>query len=1017
MSQYDQRFSASSLAGPSNGSGRDANGSFDASHLDPNSQRSSPNNTRVEPGVHHASKQKPAQTALRSPFEEATVRTVPQPRDTMSTYSRASIAQSLDDEVLASRAPASQRTPHPAEAGSGFFDRDSTLGDDPRSRRAPSTSETLRSTGANYDLPRSSLAGHSQASQTSGIGPRGNPLNVRDFAMGPYDSRTRVAPAAHDIHGSADRTRVYGLARDLRGVSPDSAHLPLSMGGSDYGSHPTAAGAVVGQSATSVASNGFSVEIFAPSFDHRGYPIYSGRAAMIRGRIRMHASESCEVIVKLWAYTSQGSPAAIWDGIALLPPDQGSETRVFEVSDTVKPDAPGARLRPRPAAPGEQPSDHFPATDDLVLELPFETQMPQGTATRWRDGETQVVPVAMPPSFEMSSESDAKKRADDRATEKEMAERLKHGTLTSSAASIRSKMTLGFGSGGGSVANSVREALEKGFGEVYRIGCFYSLSFTLQRQGDSEKESKFGKLVGKKVKKEKRPYDTITIPFLFLGEPSGLRLPPQSLPDALPSEMFFRANTRIAEEWIIAQATAKWSGSLIRTAKRSVELELHMYGIEGQPPVLHAPSAFPILIVIRPNDPHLLPRPKESTNSPSMSISASWNSAAGSPVPSHTHSPGASIQGMPLPPPASGLSSSIHDALGEQQERIEDVESTSNNGLVSRFMRSSLNLTRAPSGHSSAQNPMPTSRSSASIASPSTGASGHRSSTSKQITKQRSTASLASAFGKRRPYTAPTSSRGSLSPPGSSTVVPERSDGLDLAKLVRVSLLQTTYCTATGPSDVPRVRRKVISLAEVEEIDPATVVGGPTSPPLDLGLGEGETTGAAASRALIAHAKTTGVRVLRGVIKVSGDTTPGFRCQGIEVKYALKIDLLPFSAKHSNKRPASGGAGTTASISDALRSISETARPSFSSRREASQSYFDRRNPSDSDPNSTPRTPPNHPRSSHLAGGQAASPPLPPLPPQHRGSPGTLGSPQMSDIRSYVGGSGQSHAVGDSVYG
>jgi hypothetical protein len=44
---------------------------------------------------------------------------------------------------------------------------------------------------------------------------------------------------------------------------------------------------------------GFSVELKARSFDHRGYPVYGGRAAPITGVIRMPKSDECDVTIKV----------------------------------------------------------------------------------------------------------------------------------------------------------------------------------------------------------------------------------------------------------------------------------------------------------------------------------------------------------------------------------------------------------------------------------------------------------------------------------------------------------------------------------------------------------------------------------------------------------------------------------------------------------------------------------------------------------------------------------------------
>jgi hypothetical protein len=331
-------------------------------------------------------------------------------------------------------------------------------------------------------------------------------------------------------------------------------------------------------------------------------------------------------------------------------------------------------------------------------------------------------------------------------------------------------------------------------------------------------------------------------------------------------------------------------------------------------------------------------------------------------------------------------------------------------GIVAR-MRSSLHLSRMSTA-------LAGSASTATIAthqSGATGDSGGSGGTQRSIVHKRSRPSLASTFGRRRPKTAPPSSHGSTSPPGSvaGTVVPERGDGLDLTRLVRISLLQTTYCTSTGPSDMPRVRRRVISLAELEELDIASIVGPPTSP----SLGGQESTSSAASRAVLEHAQGSGVRLLRGMVRVGRDLTPGFRCQGIEVKYALKVDLLPFSPRQARRRPASGGGANRGgpSISEALRSINEDSRSGSHRASGYAESAAGFSTSGSGNFGEPPRTPPM-PSPSYR--GSVVNAGSPGAPSYRGGSPGTaLGSPVMgSDARSFAGGAGPMSVVGGTVY-
>lgn len=89
------------------------------------------------------------------------------------------------------------------------------------------------------------------------------------------------------------RSRVFGLTKDMRPQTDlvDPAFFP---GGVVPPEAATLAGAE-----TSKEQPTFSVELLAPSFDHRGYPVYGGRAAVIRGTVRMPKREQSDVLIKV----------------------------------------------------------------------------------------------------------------------------------------------------------------------------------------------------------------------------------------------------------------------------------------------------------------------------------------------------------------------------------------------------------------------------------------------------------------------------------------------------------------------------------------------------------------------------------------------------------------------------------------------------------------------------------------------------------------------------------------------
>ncbi|KAK0558883.1 hypothetical protein OC844_004812 [Tilletia horrida] len=174
----------------------------------------------------------------------------------------------------------------------------------------------------------------------------------------------------------------------------------------------------------------------------------------------------------------------------------------------------------------------------------------------------------------------------------------------------------------------------------------------------------------------------------------------------------------------------------------------------------------------------------------------------------------------------------------------------------------------------------------------------------------------------RRPATAPTiTSTGS--PTGSALTRTTTSTAVagtvDLTRVVRISLVQVVYSTTPNVNDLPVRKRRIMSVAqEVEEVD------------LQAFLADDAST---SDEQAIADAQRSGVRVLAGKLRVSPHVTPSFRSQGIEVKYAVKVDLLPFSgssSSHSNGAAGGSGASTlgrsekenTSSASSTVGSIS-----------------------------------------------------------------------------------------------
>ncbi|CDS01698.1 hypothetical protein [Sporisorium scitamineum] len=620
------------------------------------------------------------------------------------------------------------------------------------------------------------------------------------------------------------QSRVYGLTADLREPSTPSANF------SAIDDAASAARLLNGH------KSNFSVEVFAPFFDHRGYPMLSGRAVTLRGIVRMPATTGCDVMMTISAHTTSGSPAAVWQGIALAPTNAGGEKIVFEIKDRLV--ANYDLVRPRAAyAPKNEEMMEPPqlSKDDLVLPIPFQVQLPMGKSTRFIDGEMQAVPVSLPPSFEISSKYAAQEKREIRLATK--------------------------GKARGPMA---KELLEKGFSQVYRIGCYYQVTWTLIRaNNDKPKKSS-----SKSAREPVADGDSLTLPFIFLGEPTSMPPHPPTLPSTISPDVFLDRTTTLGDQWTVHRTQAKWAGSLLKAARKTVDVELHM----PDPPVLQSPSVLPVMVVLRPTDSSLLSQVR--TRAPSEMSTAPGSPAVpqvddpietvSSPVVSSNGSPAAS----PRPQP--------HEQ--HQSQRDTDTESIkTTRSIMSRFMKPSASLARLP-GSSSRK-----------------GGS--------------------SIFSSRRPNTAPSSGS---SETGMTDAMTDRTFVTagalpDLASLVCVSLIQTTFSSNNSINDGPEHRRKLLSVADLEEVDVHALLLSSDG----TGSQTGSRPGSSRSQEEMtqineaaAAAKTEGVRVLVGTLKVAGTTPPSFRCHNLEVKYSLKVDLLP-----ANRYGASEG------VEKAMRSL------------------------------------------------------------------------------------------------
>ena len=206
-------------------------------------------------------------------------------------------------------------------------------------------------------------------------------------------------------------------------------------------------------------------------------------------------------------------------------------------------------IRPRePFAPRNEEMMEPPSLskEDFVLPIPFDVKLPLGKSTRVVDGELQTVAVSLPPSFEISSKM---------ATEEKKELRL----------ALKGKKGL-----------SAKDLVEKGFEKVYRIGCYYQITWTLIREE--------GKKKGKASKEAAAAEgDTITVPFIFLGEPTSLPPHPPTIPSTLSPQTFVVPGTALGDRWDVHRSTTKWGGPLIRSLRRTVDIEVRCFEVQIDP--------------------------------------------------------------------------------------------------------------------------------------------------------------------------------------------------------------------------------------------------------------------------------------------------------------------------------------------------------------------------------------------------------------------------------------------------
>ncbi|KAK0554345.1 hypothetical protein OC845_000792 [Tilletia horrida] len=544
---------------------------------------------------------------------------------------------------------------------------------------------------------------------------------------------------------------------------------PRSTASGTIHSSPTVAGTFTSKGGPNTPAP-FSVQVFAQAFDERGWPIFAGRAANITANVNLNPSIKADIEVTTKAYTTAGSSAAVWDGVILLPSANSSDRSIFTVTDHFETSS--GRLTVRSPKQGVTP-----AQEDYILTVPLSWNLPIGASKAVVDGQAQTVPVALPPSFELTKSSD-EEGSPVLPSSNSSASFYRGSPPNSSAGTTVGAPTITTATPKKSKARTVLGMVEKTLDSVTRVGCFYVMIINLIAKDTTDVVIEKAKKGSKGVTSVRGSVlDTLTIPFIFLGESTNTPLPAQALPPTLRPQLLFQSEAILAQGWQKHQISTKWTGMMLKSWKRGIDLELHL----PEATAFHAPSVIPFLLVIRPGDASLLPP------APTTPPECEWQSQIGSPA-----GPGSV----------------------------------------------------------------------------------------------------------RRPQTAPTTtSNGSPSGSAFTRTTSANPAARDLARFIRICLVQVTYSTNANVNDTPLRKRSIMSVAqEVEEVE------------LGAFLSEDASTN---DEKAIAEATAAGVRVLAGKLRISPYSTPSFRSQGIEVKYAVKVDLIPFSTKTGASERASTSSGAT----------------------------------------------------------------------------------------------------------
>ena len=498
---------------------------------------------------------------------------------------------------------------------------------------------------------------------------------------------------------------------------------------------------------------------------------------------------------------------------------------------------------------------------DFYWTVPFDINFPVGLAPIWKDGKQTHQPTPLPPHYEA-----ADAEFDDAYEEPPFVDpTLPREPEPEQPPASTTKRALGV----------MKELVRLSPELAPRIGVWYYIMFE-HRDGKMPLDGN----IPPWSPKGKNRAQAIKIQINFLGEPSNMTGGATLLPPSLPPQLLLKPGTPVGQGWKCHVGKTRWAKANFTVFKRDLRIEviaiftpvyLAVYHADiptfqlhlPNPPNFFIPSLIPFLIVLRPQDPKQLP----SLDDEDVQEILNSTTVTGSPMQSFTDLKTAASQ-------------SSLDVLAQEEAAIAEINAKAaaileqyDNPLharstksVSHWFKSNLGLKKSK-GKGKADSPE--------VAGPSA-------TSSKQERPVTSSGSLLSGAGTL-------SSMASSTAPSVMTI----STIHDICSYIKVSMVQILHAEEANVNSTPAVRKRVVSTADLEEVDVATLFNPEFDTPYNEKTGTWGTSAEVAQA--IAKAKKGGWRVIQGMLRIGPEHPPGFKSHGVALKVSTSRPKAPLA--------------------------------------------------------------------------------------------------------------------------